>query len=196
MKTNNIEISVKFNSKNTTNISLIRNKINVIIKQNQQKISRLFNFIAGITRHSDVSVSFNEDIKVVNINRDNLYFPFLNVYENINLINEEKEKVFNVINYVGLMGYEYHYSNKNSTTFNLRIALGRAVLMNADLVIIDDFENIQDEKIKNSIYSLLQKISLERTILVTSCLSPDIIKLSDSILIEDGDNFLIKPAKV
>ncbi|MEN8194344.1 MAG: ATP-binding cassette domain-containing protein [Bacteroidota bacterium] len=129
-------------------------------------------------------------------------FPWLNVKENIlfNIPDSDKSKLQEIINFVGLEGYQDHYPNSKSLGFRFRIALAHAIMNNVDLIIIDEpFTKIRDE-VKSGIYSLLRKVLQERKISIvigTSNISEAIL-LSDIIYLMDKnpgrilDSFEIK----
>ena len=116
-------------------------------------------------------------------------FPWLNVKENIlfNLSNNNDTELKAVISLVGLEGYEDHYPNNKSLGFRFRISLARAIMNNADLIVIDEsFTKIRDE-VKKRIYLLLRRVIAEKKISFlfgTSNISEAIL-LSDKIFLMD-----------
>jgi len=150
--------------------------------------SSLLKIIANLEPLSSGKITDNSKKKIF-IPSELSSFPWLNVKENI-LFNikdhdQVQDKLQNIINLVGLEGYKDHYPNNKSHGFRFRIAIARAIMNDADLIIIDEpFTKMRDE-IKNGIYILLRKIqSDKKTSIVfgTSNMSEAII-LSDKIFL-------------
>ena len=86
-------------------------------------------------------------------------FPWLSVYDNISFNSKlGNEEVLEIINKVGLTGYENHLPNNKSEGFRFRISLGRALSNNPDMIIIDEPFNNLNTATRSEIYSMLRKI--------------------------------------
>ncbi|PID57307.1 MAG: hypothetical protein CR986_09260 [Ignavibacteriae bacterium] len=86
-------------------------------------------------------------------------FPWLNVWQNISFKTElNEQKIQNIIDDVGLHGYEDHFPDNKSLGFRFRISLGRALAYEADLILFDEPFNKMDEITRNEIYILVKRI--------------------------------------
>lgn len=117
-------------------------------------------------------------------------FPWLNVQENItfNLNSFDKGKVENIINTLGLLGYEDHYPHNNSIGFRLRVALARAVAHNPELLVINNPFSKLSKKRRMEFYSLLKTIKSQFGITMIVVLNPysEANQLSDVVRILEG----------
>ncbi len=114
-------------------------------------------------------------------------FPWLNVSENIKFNNKSisDDSVKEIINFVGLEGYEDHNPNNNSVGFRFRISLARAIINNPQLILIDESISTLPQKRRLEFYSLLRKVTSEKGIPIlysTSSVS-EAIRLSDKIVL-------------
>ncbi len=114
-------------------------------------------------------------------------FPWLNVNENIKFNNKSisGESVKEIINFVGLEGYEDHYPDNNSVGFRFRISLARAIINNPQLILIDESISTLPYKRKLEFYLLLRKVTSQKGIPIlysTSSVS-EAIRLSDKIIL-------------
>ncbi len=110
-------------------------------------------------------------------------FPWLNVSENIkfnsNNINEEKVK--EIIEFVGLSGYEEHFAHTKSLGFRFRISLARAIIKEPSLLIIDEtFGNMKSE-IKLDLYGLVREAAVRYKLSVLFATT----NISESLIISD-----------
>lgn len=118
-------------------------------------------------------------------------FPWKNVSENITFGKETKsaEELKSVINFVGLTGYESHFSIQESFGFNFRIALARSILSGFSLVILNNsLKNIKNNY-KKEIFNLLktstQKFDISFFLLTDSV--EDAVMVSDKVIFLDKD---------
>ena len=152
--------------------------------------SSLLKLIAGLETPSSGKVEDNSKKKVF-IPSQPSSFPWLNVKENIlfNIPDSNNTELQEIINFVGLEGYKDHYPHNKSLGFRFRISLARAMINEANLIVIDEpFTKMRDE-VKKGIYLLLRKIQHEMKISVvlgTSNISEAIL-LSDKIFLMDKD---------
>lgn len=92
-------------------------------------------------------------------------FPWLSVVDNIRFNSKLTEsEIQEIINKVGLIGYEDHFPNNKSEGFRFRISLGRALANKPEIIIIDQpFSNLNTST-RTEIYSLIRNIYLEYSI--------------------------------
>ncbi|MBK7106615.1 MAG: ABC transporter ATP-binding protein [Ignavibacteriae bacterium] len=127
-------------------------------------------------------------------------FPWLNVYDNISFNSKMNEKeIAEIINLVGLHGYENHFPNAKSEGFRFRISLGRTLANNPDLIIIDEPFNNLNDKTREEIYLLLRKVFIEKkiSILFGTTNITEALFLSDKIyLMKKNPGEIIEKLKV
>ena len=86
-------------------------------------------------------------------------FPWLNVEQNINFVSENKTNdLKELIDSVGLTGYENHHPHNESTGFRFRISLARALAVNPNFILLDDPFKRMSSITKDEIYELLRLI--------------------------------------
>lgn len=113
-------------------------------------------------------------------------FPWLSVYENISFNSQlSNEKIREIINQVGLSGYEDHFPHNKSEGFRFRMSLGRALANNPDLIIIDEPFNNLNTATRSEIYSLLRTIVVNNSIpfILGTTNITEAILLSDEIIL-------------
>lgn len=127
------------------------------------------------------------------------HFPWLNVEENIKLISQMREEklhqetIKKVISLAGLTGYENYIPHYKSYGFRFRAALGRALVANPRIILLDDvFKNI-DIVTKGELYTMLKEIKneLKLTFILATANVTESIILSDHIFLMQG-----KPGKI
>ncbi len=116
-------------------------------------------------------------------------FPWLSVRQNIefglNLSEQKKYNLADLISLVGLTGYEDHFPHNKSLGFRFRISLARALALNPSFILIDDSFKLMNKESWEEIYNLLNELSSyqkQNFILGTTNLI-EAIQLSDKILL-------------
>lgn len=144
--------------------------------------------MAGLEEKSSGTIQDNSKKKIF-IPSQPSSFPWLNVRDNItfNQKNIEETKLQGIINLVGLEGYKEHFAHDKSLGFRFRLALGRALFNDPEIIFIDEpFVKMRDE-VKNDIYLLLRKIHNDKKlsfVFGTSNFS-EAIMLSDRLIVMD-----------
>ncbi len=150
-------------------------KITTILSSFGGGKSTLLKIIAGVEKPSSGEIRLEEKKylqasgKIVLIPEKSASLPWLNVRENIELAcrletcikNEDGYKVEDLINLVGLSGYESHYPDNHSFGFRFRISLARALILNPSVLLLDDCFKKMDAATREEIYSLISNISGE-----------------------------------
>jgi len=92
-------------------------------------------------------------------------FPWLSVKENVSFYSELNEtRIDEIIDLVGLHGYENHFPHDRSEGFRFRISLGRALAINPGIIIIDEPFNNLNTDTRKEIYSLVRSVFEEKSI--------------------------------
>ena len=120
--------------------------------------------------------------------------PILNVEENIilplSLDNREvnKEKLENMLKLLGLQNRRNHLPNELSGGQQQRTSIGRALITNPTLILVDEPTGNLDSKSSDEIVAILKKSNkdLKQTIIMITH-NMEIAKIADRIIkIEDG----------
>ncbi len=118
-------------------------------------------------------------------------FPWLNVTKNIEFAltvknrRINKEKLKELISFVGLTGYEDHFPDNKSLGFRFRISLARALAAEPKIILLDDpLKNLHGET-KYEIKHLIKNTAdlLKIPLLISTANISDAIELSSEILL-------------
>ncbi len=118
-------------------------------------------------------------------------FPWLNVRENIEFskgINNNSGNIFSsdeIISLVGLTGYEEHYPQETISGFRFRVSLGRALMANPKLILIDDCLKSLDSETRSELYLMMRNL-IKKTnisILITTTNISEALQISDQIFL-------------
>lgn len=172
----------------------------------------LLKSIAGLVSH-DGEVYFNDRIisepngDLIYIPSKNNSLPWLNVRENIQLpyklrkSEHEKStsKYDQIIELVGLGGYDKYYPYSVPSGFNIRIALGRALAFEPKFILLDDiFTNLEGET-RLELVNSLRKISAYNSvqfILATTNISEATLLSQKIILMNKNPGKIIKEIEI
>lgn len=142
--------------------------------------------------------------------KDNNLLDDLNVFDNIslNIIENKIEKTKEVLNIVGLDGYENKKINSLTILEKQKVAIARFLASNKKILLLDEpTENLDSKSIKK-IDSLLSEISKDKLVIIftyddnIASYSNSIIKLDkgiiikDSLSIDDGNIYTITKRKI
>ena len=97
----------------------------------------------------------------------------LNVFDNINLALSLQDKVnqkivSEVLNKVGLQGYENRKINELSGGQKQRVAIARALVKNSQIILADEPTGNLDSETSKEIFDILKRISKEKLVVVVS----------------------------
>lgn len=118
----------------------------------------LLKILAGLLKPTsgDINTSISKKTFIPSLPSS---FPWLNVKDNI-LFNTTlgKDKIEEIIDIVGLRGYEEHFPHNKSEGFRFRISLGRALAYEPEIIILDEpFNNLNSET-RKEIYLLVRSV--------------------------------------
>jgi NitT/TauT family transport system ATP-binding protein len=212
------DIDVSFGAKGHENTTVLED-INLEIKTGEflailgpsgSGKSTLLRIIAGLISASKGKVTYlGKDIQGVNpgvamVFQSFALFPWLTVLENVlvglefkKLSKAEKhEKALNVIDIVGLDGFENAYPKELSGGMRQRVGIGRALVSDPDVLLMDEpfsaLDVLTAENLRRDLLELWldKKISTKSIILVTHGIEEAVYMADRAVILSSG------PAKV
>ncbi len=124
-----------------------------------------------------------------------------NVYENIELVlnlqgeKDIKDKISNVLEKVGLAGYEKRKINELSGGQQQRVAIARAIIKDTTYILADEPTGNLDSATSEDIFNLLKELSKEKLIIVVTHdrenaeqYGDRIIQMKDGVIVKDDTN--------
>jgi len=124
--------------------------------------------------------------------QDHMLLAWRTVLQNITLPGELgkkradlKKQALELIEELGLSGYENHYPNELSGGMQQRVSLGRALLLKKPILLLDEPFSSLDVILREQLYELLKKVRDRYgiTILMVTHDFHDALALSDKILL-------------
>ncbi|MDR3667039.1 MAG: ATP-binding cassette domain-containing protein [Ignavibacteriaceae bacterium] len=157
--------------------------------------STLLRMLSGIDRDYTGEILLNGNIinkKLPFIPENPVSLPWLDVIDNVRLVNSLRLKrdqlsinaLQDLIDLVGLTGYEDHYPFNKSYGFRFRITLARALVISPQIILLDDSLKLMDFETKTEVFGLITKISLARKIkfILASSNITEVDSISDKII--------------
>lgn len=188
---------------------------NVIIGPSGCGKSTLLRIIANLVRPTKGQVVWFQKPLVSFVFQNFALFPFLTVWENIEFglkmkkISNHKRKqiVSNLLEEVGLKGFENKHPKELSGGMKQRVGIARALSVNPTLLLMDEPFSSLDEFTAENLRRLLLRLCLSRkiTVLMVTHFISEAVELSDKILvmsqrpgtmIEVINNQLARPRKI
>ncbi len=137
--------------------------------------------IAGLEKADSGSVKF--DGKVAYLFQEDRLLPWLNVYDNLALVCDDAERIHAVLQAVGLEDEKWLMPEELSGGMSHRVAMARAFLQNAGLLIADEPFRGLDEASRNSVIAKLWKPGITgKTVLLITHSENDMTELADRIV--------------
>ena len=158
----------------------------------------LLRLIAGLDKANSGNILFNgEAVKVPNYKRGYIFqqhnlFQWLTVEKNVaaglkarHVYRENKEKIQNYIDLVGVTGFEKSYPHQLSGGMSQRVAIARALINEPELLVLDEPMGALDSFTRADIQDKLLEIRKEKnlTMLLVTHDVDEAIYMSDRIVI-------------
>lgn len=167
--------------------TLIEKSINSILAPTGAGKSSLLKIIGGLESSTDGKIEFDMDNKkIIYIPSKPSSYPWYSVKENLALVTSDEKKINDIIEAVGLEGYEDHFPDNDSLGFRLRISLARALAADPSVIILDEpfskeMKPVTLERMYELIFSLRSKYDI--TFLIGTSNVSESILLSDKVLL-------------
>ena len=158
----------------------------------------LFKSIAGLINHDGI-VTLEEKVinepsgEIIYIPENCFAYPWLDVKENIELPHNLKLKnevafvypTEEIVELVGLTGYENYFPSMKKSGFNVRVSIGRALKVNPKFILLDDVFTNLDGETRLELINTLKKIisSTKVAFLVATTNISDAILISQKIIL-------------
>ncbi|MGE5435746.1 MAG: hypothetical protein ACM3O3_00840, partial [Syntrophothermus sp.] len=137
----------------------------VIILGKEYQKSDIFKYLAGIKKDSSAEIIINTTIFYIPSAAASL--PWLTIKENLEILNELNKNSFTsneiklAIEQVGLSDYENYIPQDKNSGLRFRILLARAILLKAEVVLVDNIFRHLDPLTNDELFNLINKISLD-----------------------------------
>ena len=204
------KVSYLYNSKyvlNQVSFSIQPNTLNVIVGESGSGKTTLFDLLLRFYPISEGKIyldgrdiyDYSSRIYASNITmvKQNPFFYNMSIYQNLRLVNGNKKKQVAVCKEVGIHDFIMSLKKNYSTVLrqNARnlsggqkqlLAIARALLTDAEILLMDDIMASLDPKTTLHIISLLKRLKIDHTILVITN-REDLIREADQIIyLENG----------
>ena len=178
-------------------LSAEKGKITVVLAPKGSGKTSLLKIAAGLDKEYEGEVISGGKIPFIPSAPSS--FPWLNVKGNIKFVNEQMpdKDCIDIINLVGLEGYEDHHPQNDSIGFRLRVSLGRALAVKPELILLDEPFTGTDEITRNNLYQTILSINKNTgtSILIATTNITEALYLADKIYIMKKDPGEILAAK-
>jgi len=195
-------VSLKYNDQyviQDINLNIEGGEIVALIGKSGSGKSTILRLISKLIDPSEGEIKYYDKLKKEKISmvfQNFALLPWLNISENINAVLEAqnipeieiKERTKNIINLVGLDGYQAAYPRELSGGMKQRVGIARALAAKPQIMLMDEpfsaLDVLTANTLKNDLMDLWigQKIDLESIIIVTHNIE-EAIMLADKIVI-------------
>lgn len=166
-------VSKTFNHKNVLeniNLNILPNKILGVIGNSGAGKSTLIRLISSLDTVSQGSINIPKDEKISMIFQNHALLQSKTVYKNVYLAlkftdipkTEYKERILNILEYVGLTDKINAYPSQLSGGEKQRVGIARALVSNPSLLLCDEITSSLDPNSKKNILNLIEKINKEK----------------------------------
>lgn len=209
-------VSLKYNDQyiiQDINLNIEGGEIIALIGKSGSGKSTILKLISKLIQPSEGVVKYHDKLKKEKISmvfQNFALLPWLNISENIeavleaqNLaIGEIKERTQNIINLVGLDGYQAAYPRELSGGMKQRVGIARALAAKPQIMIMDEpfsaLDVLTANTLKNDLMDLWigQKIDLESIILVTHSIEEAVMMADKIVILSSKPGRIILETKV
>lgn len=197
IQTNNLTIDYGNNNGIfNINLKIEHGDIYAIVGHSGCGKTTLLHCLAGILKSDQGTVTIHDhDERTTHpglIQQKDALFPWFNVFKNIALgLNDSKETINNKINNIlmalDLVNYRHHYPAQLSGGQKQRVSIGRTLVSNPDVLLMDEPTASLDAFTKEALQDLLLKLYIEKqrtTLFVTHSIE-EAVFLANKVLIMD-----------
>lgn len=164
------------------NLHLQNAGIYYIVGDNGTGKTTLLKLIAKLTKPNEGQIEIQG--KTIFINNEITAFTALTVYENLRMVCPDIEKINTVLKLMNLEEVKTSASTVLSYGEKIRLAIARAYLLEADILLFDEPTANIDKENREQFYSLIERLSKEKIILITTNVEEEIAQAKNKIEIE------------
>ena len=179
------KVGYKIHLLEDVSFSILKEEFLTILAPKGSGKTSLLKIISGLEKPTSGSIKTNIK-RIAFIPTKPSSFPWVNVYGNIKFTtNMNDEEISEIIELVGLEGYEDHYPHNKSEGFRFRISLGRALAYKPEVIVIDEPFNNLNSITKEEVYLMLRNVKETKniTVIFGSTNITEAIFLSDKIFV-------------
>ncbi|AJC94188.1 ABC transporter ATP-binding protein [Campylobacter volucris] len=194
---NNKQINILSN----INFKTIDNGITIILGKSGCGKTTFLKILSGLEKPSQGQILCNAKLSIVF--QEPRLMPWLDVFSNISFGMKkstiDKEKIYKLINLVGLNGFEKAYPSQLSLGMMQRVSIARALANDADIILMDEpfasLDYFTREKLQKSLINIVKQTN-KSIIFVTHCIDEALILGKKIVIFKNGqiekDYFLDK----
>ena len=185
---------------NSISFSVREEEIVILIGSSGCGKTTLFKLIAGFISPSQGQVLIHDSKEpaqwITYMRQEDLLLPWRNVINNLLLTSELgsqkkescKTRAYELLNQLGLQGYEHAFPNELSGGMRQRVSLARALLQERPLMLLDEPFASLDIILREQLYTLLKEIQRvhKKTLLMVTHDFRDALSIADRILVLAG----------
>lgn len=147
------------------NMVIEKGKITSILGPSGCGKTTLLRMIAGLEGYQIGEIIGTRDMTLAMIFQEDRLLPWLSVYDNLDFIlkskytkDEREEKILNILKLLELEAYKDYMPKALSGGMKRRVAMGRAFVYDADLIIMDEPFKGLDDSLRKQLLIMLKKI--------------------------------------
>ena len=175
------------------NLTLPENTITVILGRSGCGKTTLLRLVGGLEEPDEGEIIFHAEHKTAFVFQESRLMPWLNVWDNVRFGLEKKADdrpfIQNIIDMVGLSGFEKAYPSQLSGGMKQRVAIARAFAYEPSFIMMDEPFAALDYFTRTQMQRELKRLQEERgaSILFVTHSIDEALLLGDKIvMIEDG----------
>ncbi|MEZ9625169.1 ABC transporter ATP-binding protein [Aliivibrio fischeri] len=160
----------------------------------------ILRYLAGLLKNKvewsgDIHIDGTESIegKIAYMAQQDLLMPWLNVIDNVCFASkfsedrkEDKNRAFELLELVGLKGYERSMPSQLSGGMRQRVALARTLMQDKPLVLMDEPFSALDAVTRYRLQNLAAQVLVDKTVLLITHDPQEALRLSDRVYIMKG----------
>ena len=176
-----VNVSKSFNENlilDNINLKIDKSGLYVIVGESGVGKTTLLNLMAKKIEPDNGNIIYDD---LTYMSSDCKLVEILNVYDNLYLISNDKEKILRYINYFNLGALKRKKVSKLSCGERQRVCIIMNLLSNSNILLLDEPTSNLDVETSKLVYELLRKESLERIIIVVSHDVGNIVDYADCV---------------
>lgn len=185
-----INIDVSFNSKvilDHLNLHFDNNKVTCLFGISGCGKTTILNLIANLIEPHNGKVCGTQGLKTAYVFQDDRLIPNISILENILAVCKNKEsQVEKAKGLLSEMGLSSDYNKKPfemSGGMNKRVNIARAIMYNADILLLDEPFAALDDTTKSNIMDIIKRECKDKIIALVTHSKDEALKMSDKIYV-------------